>query len=721
MIKPLKLKWVADDFAFGGEYDAETPGTYQFRAEVIESSKFEVPEELLPVINVEVLEDGEEKFLASEQVDGVEITVSAPAGVFPKGSKLQVSKIDNEDDRSSTLKINEAVTKALASDLAVKNSLSFDIKVVDEDGNEVTPDYSSKPGTSGTESKQKVSITFKSEEIKDAALDEEQYLSVFHFEGVDYDDVKKAAKSDLEELDFLDSAIETVKEIFTSLISLGTSNQKLKQPKYLKAEEIESESEDTEGNSSAPKTDDSKRVTEDGEITVKTTDFSVYTIAFYSEKAPIKAYYVTVSGDDNSLYSYEEGDRLKLEFSSASDESSEDRKLAALYCDEDQFGEFVDYVSMNPTDLDELLKDAQVGSTVLIPANLKTFGLIADSAGISVKAVELIRNDVAYSVTSRAVTIDPNEEITHKGVYWNLDEKFYVTQEAANLQGKITYEISGFGDNGGKATISVIDRNGSERTLSVNSNGSDSASFDVDASDRSFTIDSTDIIKVKPADSENYSYTSSAGEDGAVSIVSSDPTSFIFSNLKDYSYVVHQTVKQDDEAFTTAASDRISYTFSGLGKNEEVAVHVANGSDVDVTKHTADDSGNLTFDLEARVASFSVLAKEVNVRMDSASVKDGSENNMICKTDLTANNLKDDTALELLFDVPKIDIELYCEGVKLSADKYTAKYTSLKELNDVAVLFDVPEYRFRGAQIEIGGESHDVTEISSFEYVNGYN
>lgn len=730
-IRSLDVDWVNDEDSLGGNYKAEEAGTYRFDAKVTKDKTYEVDESLLPYIDVEVAPEGEEAFLESVTVDGVEITVGAPAGVFPKGSKLQVEKIDNEDDRSSTLKINEAVTKALASDLAVKNSLSFDIKVVDEDGNEVTPNYSSKPGTSGTETKQKVSITFKSDEIKTAALDEDQYLSVFHFENVDYDDVKNAAKSDLEELDFLESAIEAVKNAFTSLITLGKSDQKLKAPKYLKAEELEGESESSSENSNAPKTDDSKRVSADGEITVKTSDFSVYTIAFYSEKSPIKAYYVTVSNDENSLYSYEDGDKLKLEFSSLN-ESAEDKKLAALYCDETQFKEFVDYVSMNPTDLDELLKDAQVGSTVSIPADLKTFGLIADSAGISVKATELIRNGVAYNVSSRAVTIDPNEEITHKGVYWNLDEKFYVAQDAANLQGNITYEISGFGtDNGGKATVSVIDKNGNERKLNINSNGSDSASFDVDASDKSFTIDSTDIVEIKPADRDDYSYTPEGGPH-AISINESKPTSFTFINNKNYAHTVHLTVTKDGVRVLDS-SDLIDYTISGLSANEDVIIRKQNGSEVvDDAAHKAGEDGTHSFTLPASIASFSVLAKEKTIKL-SAVANENSVDNLIRRTDLP-KDLSDETALELAFDVPKFTVVLLDESnldehgnpkakvIATSEYSATEEYNKLNgkgDLAEISALFNVPEYRFKNATITIGsGSSSETVNLGSDSKIN---
>ena len=704
----LPLTWESDT-SFGGEYDPKQPGVYSFVSEVKNEEKYVLYDSALPTVSVEVLEENQEAFSAAwtdEDAD-LEITVTAPAGVFPKESVLQVERISEEKDNK---KIEEAVEKTLDNDKAVKDSFSYDIKVTDPDGNEL------EPVTAGGK---KVEVTFKSQALRDAALEEDQYVSVYHFQNVDKEDVEKAARAkDDEEESLIGEVVDSV----VSFVTQRDSGEKLRKPEHMKTEEPEEaavdelEAEETDSEEkSAPETDDSANVSSEGELTVTTKDFSIYTVAFYSDKSAIKAYYVTL-GSENSKYSYEDGDTLTLSITA---EGGEEKKIAVIYPDEESFEAFRQHVTSDPDDLLTLLENeaATVGSEISgVPARTGNIGLIADSDGINIEVTSLQRNGVTYKVKSTERTIDSSEPLTFKGLYWDLDETFYVEQDATGLQGTISYELSGFGSNGGEAAVTITGSDGSTRTVDVSSDAEGKASFTVDASDKSFTIDSTDILKIKPADSEYYSYTPDGGAD-TVSIDPAAPTSFSFTNLKDYTYTVHQTVKQDGSEFETAPQDKIDYVVSGLAEDEEVSIHLEDGASL---TRTADGSGKIYFDLEASVASFSVIAKDNSVEMDSATPASGNVNNIILVTDLSSKNLSHEDVLDLEFDVPEFEIQVYGEGVLLenteSNTVYETKYTSLENLNDVSALFDVPGYRFKSAKLVMDGNEYEVSEISNFLY-----
>ncbi|OON86678.1 hypothetical protein BXO88_06710 [Oribacterium sp. C9] len=524
----LSVEWI-NDTAFGGSYDPEKPDVYRFYSEVTaDSTKYVVDEALLPCIDVRVLGEDEVKFYAQKTIDDVEITVSAPAGVFPEGSELEVEKIDSKSD---TLKINEAVNKTLDNDEVVRNSLSYDIKVKDKDGNVITPEEADS---------QKIEISFGSEAFKEAAQDEKQYISIYHFENVDKETVEKAAKSSLEELSFIESLVDA----FASLFSFQDEDNKLSEPEYVEAEKIENvEADASEKKESAEDTDckadikedseadiegaaenddvsdedtkpvlrdDSSYVTDEGEITVKASGFSVYSIVVYSKKSTIKPYYSILSLDNASSYSYESGDMLTLELTS-SDESSEVKKIAAIYGPDD-FEKFAESVSQDPTDLEELLQDAKVGSTIEIPANADRFGFIADSEGIKIKATALMRDGIRYEAFSEEVTRDADDIVTFKGIRWNLKDTLYahsysIKQNITKGGGVLTpseldaidYTLSGF--NAGE-TVKVKLDDGSEETKNASEDGT--LFFSVKASVAAFGVltNQADIKVVSAAGSE---------------------------------------------------------------------------------------------------------------------------------------------------------------------------------------------------------------------------
>ena len=75
------------------------------------------------------------EFSDMRTVDGVVITVTAPEGVFPEGATLSVSKVKKEEQQD----VDRAVDKARDENVNVAASYTYDIKVLDKDGNEIQP------------------------------------------------------------------------------------------------------------------------------------------------------------------------------------------------------------------------------------------------------------------------------------------------------------------------------------------------------------------------------------------------------------------------------------------------------------------------------------------------------------------------------------------------------------------------------------------------------
>ena len=101
------------------------------------------------------MEEERPAFRASRSIDGVKITVEAEKGVFPEGAVLSVEKVTAAEER----KAEEAVEDKRPEEQNVAASYTYDIKVLDKDGNEIQP---------ADESKVKVSFTL--EEAADANL-----------------------------------------------------------------------------------------------------------------------------------------------------------------------------------------------------------------------------------------------------------------------------------------------------------------------------------------------------------------------------------------------------------------------------------------------------------------------------------------------------------------------------------------------------------------------
>ena len=112
--------------------------------------------------NKDTKEDKEEypAFEESKSIDGVRITVMADEGVFPEGATLSVEKVTKAQEEQA----EEAVESERDKDQNVVASYTFDIKVLDKDGNEIEPADQSK-----------VKVSFTLDEVADRNLETNIY------------------------------------------------------------------------------------------------------------------------------------------------------------------------------------------------------------------------------------------------------------------------------------------------------------------------------------------------------------------------------------------------------------------------------------------------------------------------------------------------------------------------------------------------------------------
>lgn len=89
-------------------------------------------------------------FSETKAIDGVKITVAADKDVFPKGVTLSIRKVSKADGRN----VDKAIDKIREDGVNVAAAYTFDIKIVDKDGNEIQP-------ADG----KKVRVSFEAEEV----------------------------------------------------------------------------------------------------------------------------------------------------------------------------------------------------------------------------------------------------------------------------------------------------------------------------------------------------------------------------------------------------------------------------------------------------------------------------------------------------------------------------------------------------------------------------
>ncbi|MDO4522200.1 MAG: YDG domain-containing protein [Eubacteriales bacterium] len=132
-----------------------------------------------------LLEEAETAFKQSQTVDGVKVTVLADEGVFPNDATLSVSEVDAAIEE----KVTDNVEAVRDEDVNVAKSYTFDVKILDVDGNEIQPDNL----------KGQVKVSFATEEVSSENLD----VEVYHISDEILNDENKNAEK-------LDSNVETV-------------------------------------------------------------------------------------------------------------------------------------------------------------------------------------------------------------------------------------------------------------------------------------------------------------------------------------------------------------------------------------------------------------------------------------------------------------------------------------------------------------------------------
>ena len=142
-----------DGFTFGGWYeDATFTAVFDFATPITADVK----------AYAKWTKDETEKpaFAASKTVDGVIITVEAIEGVFPEGAVLSVKRVPIVDQSN----VDKAIENERDVNAKVAVSYSFDIKVLDKEGNEVQPADA-----------QSVKVSFALAEAKDNNLEAQVY------------------------------------------------------------------------------------------------------------------------------------------------------------------------------------------------------------------------------------------------------------------------------------------------------------------------------------------------------------------------------------------------------------------------------------------------------------------------------------------------------------------------------------------------------------------
>ena len=165
----------------------------------------EEAEEVVAVETAEIIEESE--FDAVVTKGDIEISVSAPAGVFPVGAVLDINEIVEQSD---VVEIEHMVAEAMDEDTAinvetvVEESHSFDIRILDENGEETEPDTS----------KGEVSVTFKNVKAAEVEDDDNKELNVFYvsdeLDAVEMIDTELDANEDTATIDAEHFSIYTV-------------------------------------------------------------------------------------------------------------------------------------------------------------------------------------------------------------------------------------------------------------------------------------------------------------------------------------------------------------------------------------------------------------------------------------------------------------------------------------------------------------------------------
>ena len=133
-------------------------------------------------------------------LDGIRISVSADAGVFPKGSVLKAKKLVKKADKK---KVEASIEEKLKEeDSTLAESFIFDISIRDKDGEEIQPDTS----------QGEVKVSF--EQLDLSALQEGKELAVFHLDEVE----AEAEKLEDVEVKHAEEKVEVTAEHFSLFV-----------------------------------------------------------------------------------------------------------------------------------------------------------------------------------------------------------------------------------------------------------------------------------------------------------------------------------------------------------------------------------------------------------------------------------------------------------------------------------------------------------------------
>ena len=215
--------------------DAVTPSTVDISADSQDEEKKQDADENTRQDDGRDSEKNEAEtpaFEESKSIDGVKITVSADEGVFPKGATLSVKKVTLAQEKQA----EKAVESERDEDKQVAASYTYDIKVLDQDGNEVQP-----------AGENKVNVSFKLEEVADSNLE----TNIYHIKEADPNGTDSGEKAGNDKADSEE----------TSEASGADSDNKASDNMQLIAEKLSVET--------------------DGDTAIVETDgFSLYTVEF---------------------------------------------------------------------------------------------------------------------------------------------------------------------------------------------------------------------------------------------------------------------------------------------------------------------------------------------------------------------------------------------------------------------------------------------------------
>ena len=133
-------------------------------------------------------------------LDGIRISVTADAGVFPKGSVLKAKKLVKQTDKK---KVEASIEEKLKEeDATLAESFIFDISIRDKDGEEIQPDTS----------QGEVKVSF--EQLDLSALQNGKELAVFHLDEVE----AEAEKLEDVEVKHAEEKVEVTAEHFSLFV-----------------------------------------------------------------------------------------------------------------------------------------------------------------------------------------------------------------------------------------------------------------------------------------------------------------------------------------------------------------------------------------------------------------------------------------------------------------------------------------------------------------------